>query len=376
MNTEPAPAPRSWRDRLADFGARALAAYRRWYARRKFYVWLAGFSAVFLLLALSNRIFFTIPSGHAGVKFERFGGGTVTSAVRDEGFQIICPWDTLTIYDVRVQQVSHTFDVISRDGLSVGVTLSIRYRPRLKLLGVLHREVGPNYLQTIVIPEVQALARTTFGAYTPEEMYTTRRSLIEETLSKASGQVGERYVSLDDLLVKEIKLPPQLKAAIENKLIEQQNSLAMAFRIDRERQEAERKAIEATGVARFNDLVRAGLDEDLLRYKGIEATLKLAESANAKVVVIGDSHGLPLILDTSSGTRPATDLRPASAKTEPGSAVLPAATPDSLNASASPAPAASGPIDLRGDKPASAAIAPEGATTAEASPEASPEASR
>lgn len=335
-STASMPLPTRWQ--------RFMAAYRRWYRQWRYYLWLGGFIVTLLILAFGRHMFFTIPSGHAGVVFQRFFGGTETEYVRDEGFQFIFAWDGLAIYDVRIQQVSHTFDIISKDGLEVKVTLSIRYRPRIELLGVLHKEVGPNYVNTIVIPEVQALARSTFGAYTPEEMYTTKRSLIEETLHGAVGKVGERYVSLDDLLVKEIKLPPLLQTAIENKLVEQQNSLAMQFRIDREKQEAERKVIEGGGVAKFNDLVRPGLGEDILRYKGIEATLKLSESPNAKVVVIGDKNGLPLILDTSmapGGARSGTPVTTAVAPSPKGlSPIVPAATPDSVSASASAAPPA------------------------------------
>lgn len=335
ISSTPAPRPPTRWERTRE-------AYRRWYRRRRFYLWIGGFVFTMLVITFSRHIFFTIPSGHAGVVFQRFFGGTETAYVRDEGFQFILAWDGLAIYDVRIQQVSHTFDIISKDGLAVKVTLSIRYRPRIELLGVLHKEVGPNYVETIVIPEVQALARSTFGAYTPEEMYTTKRSLIEETLHGAVGKVGERYVSLDDLLVKEIKLPALLQTAIENKLIEQQNSLAMQFRIERERQEAERKIIEGGGVAKFNELVRPGLGEDILRYKGIEATLKLSESTNAKVVVIGDKNGLPLILDTSiapGGARPGSPAA-STASNEPKapSPILPAATPDSVSSSASAAP--------------------------------------
>ena len=354
MSTEPidvtATSPNGGPTRRERF----RVAFQDWYYRWRFYLWIGGFVFVLLVVVLSRHMFFTIPSGHAGVVFRRFFGGTETEYVRDEGFQFILAWDALTIYDVRIQQVSHTFPVISRDGLEVQVTVSIRYRPRVELLGVLHREVGPNYVNTIVIPEVQALARATFGAYTPEEMYTTKRSLIEETLGRAVGQVGERYVSLDDLLVKEIKLPPLLQTAIENKLIEQQNALAMEFRIKREEDEAKRKVIEGGGVAKFNDLVRPGLNEDMLRYRGIEATLKLAESPNSKIVVFGDHNGLPLILDSSNSTAERSTATsghaatgsvnvtvPALSRLSP---IVPAATPDSLSASASAEPPPTGPM--------------------------------
>ncbi len=324
----PVPSPAPWRLRL-----------HRWYHARRYYLWLAGFACVVLVLALSRSIFYNIPAGHAGVVFRHFLGGTQTDEVRDEGLQLIFPWDTLTVYDVRLQQVSHSFGVISREGLEIGVHLSVRYRPKIELLGVLHQEVGPEYVEKIVLPEIQALVRITFGEFTPEEMYTTKRTLIEQTLLSAVTQIGDRYLVLDDLLVKEIKLPAALQKSIESKLVEQQNSLAMEYRIARERLEAERKVIEAGGVEKFNRTVAPTLTSDLLRYRGIEATLKLAESTNAKVVVVGGAgtQGLPLILDTGGAT-------PAPAAVPPPAPVpVPVPVPVPLPVPAT-VPPASGPL--------------------------------
>ncbi|MDD2710443.1 MAG: prohibitin family protein [Verrucomicrobiae bacterium] len=250
-----------------------------------------------LATLLYNSIFYTVEGGHAGVVFRRFHGGTVTDTVRVEGIQIIPPWDTLTIYDVRIQQVEHSFPVISNNGLEVMVTVSIRFQPKVELLGTLHKEVGPDYVRKIVIPEVQSLTRSVFGQYSPEEMYTTKRSLIEQTLQGALGEVGEKYVELDDLLIKAIKLPPTIQAAIEARLVEEQRALEMKFRIDRERQEASRKEIEAVGVSKFQHVVGQTISDQLLQYKGIEAALKLAESPNTKVIVVGGKNGLPVFLD-------------------------------------------------------------------------------
>lgn len=296
---------------------------KAWHRRNFLYIFIAEFLFVFLFLVLAKFMFFTIPSGHAGVLFLRFGGGTVTKTVYDEGFQIIAPWNTLTIYDVRIQQIEHSFQVISSDGLEVDVTVSIRYRPKVELLGILHQRVGQHYVEKIVIPEIQALARSTFGEYTPEEMYTTKRSLIQSTLEGALGQIGERYVLLDDLLIKVIKLPSGLRVAIEEKLIQQQHAQEMKFKIDRERLEADRKEIEALGVTKFQRIVGATLTDQLLQYKGIDATLKLSESPNAKVVVIGGKNGMPLILDTLATppyrSPPAGATDPAAATSKPSS---------------------------------------------------------
>lgn len=244
---------------------------------------------------------------------------------------------------MRIQEHAHAFNIISKDGLTIEVVLSIRFHPKVELLGVLHQEVGPDYLNLIVIPEVQALARSTFGAYTPEEMYPTKRTLIEETLSRATSQVSERYVVLDDLLVKEIKLPPLIKTSIEKKRVEQQNALAMSFRIQREEQEVVRKIIEAGGTAKANALLHPTLNEDLLRYRGIDATLQLASSNNAKVIVIGNNDGLPLILDPSKITPDSP-----STKTTPSTTSLVEPKPPESDPSGtadktpSPAPAPSG----------------------------------
>ncbi len=209
------------------------------------------------------------------------------------------------------------YDVLSSNGLTVGVMASIRYHPRLNLLGLLQKEIGPDYAAKIVIPQVQSLVRQVFGQYTPEEIYTTKRSVIETTLEAAVQEVGERYVTLDALLVLSIELPPTVQNAIQSKLVQQQLSEEMKFRISRETQEKERKLIEAEGIQKYNQIVRDSLQStegndvnSLLKYRGIDATLELAKSANTKVIVVGGSDRMPLIMDTS--TTPSSSLFPSS----------------------------------------------------------------
>jgi regulator of protease activity HflC (stomatin/prohibitin superfamily) len=273
---------------------------RWWLRRQRFLLVVLLFALAFYFIFFFPYIFHTIESGHAGVLFRRFGGGTETRYVLDEGLQIIAPWNKLVVYDVRVQQIEHAFHVISSNGLFVDVTLSIRYHPRVQLLGVLHKEVGPAYMDKIVVPEVQALAREVFGRYSPEELYTTKRSLIEQTMQGAIRHVAEKYVELDDLLIKSISLPPAIQAAIQAKLVEEQRALEMKFRIARELQEADRKVIEAEGVNQAQTIIRRSLNDQILQYKGIEATLALSASPNAKIVVVGGKDGMPLILNTET----------------------------------------------------------------------------
>ncbi len=342
-----------------------------WVVKRRVLLLFIGFILVLLLLVLWPRMFFIIESGHAGVVYRTFWGGTVTEVVRDEGLQIISPWNTLTIYDVRLQQVEQQFTVISNNGLEVEVLLSIRYFPKPELLGLLHKKIGPDYLSKIVIPDVHSLVRGTFGQYTPEEIYTTKRSLIQETFQSALSNLGDKYVVMDNLLIKSIKLPEMIRVAIENKHVEEQRMLEMHFRISRERQEAERREIEANGVDRFQTIVSRSLNSQLLQYKAIDAMAKLAESSNSKLVLAGGgSNGIPLILDTSTGSKDRDEsLLKFGVKAGIGES---STTP--VTGSEMPIDPANSPGTINGDTPETAITATPGAeATPAASPAPSPE---
>jgi regulator of protease activity HflC (stomatin/prohibitin superfamily) len=284
------------------------------------HVLLTGVAFVFLFLIvyLSKNIFIFLQTGHAGVMYRRFGGGTDVRRVYGEGLQIISPWNTLTPYDVRLQKLDHVFTVLTTNGLSVGVSVSIRYQPLKRYLGLLHKEVGTNYPEKVILPGIQALMRNIFGQYTAEELYTSKREMVQQLLQGSLNEVRVKYIELFDVLVLAIKLPTTIEAAIEHKLTEEQRLLEMEYRLAREREEAKRKVIEAVGVNEAQRLITESLNEQILRYKGIEATKDLALSENAKIVVIGDPKGLPLIyapaLSESNGKTnkaAAADLKPA-----------------------------------------------------------------
>jgi regulator of protease activity HflC (stomatin/prohibitin superfamily) len=280
---------------------------RSWFDEHRIPVLITGFFAGFLFLCLIPYMLVIIHAGEAGVLYSTLAGGTQTDRVYGEGSHLKWPWDIMAIYNVRLNQMEHRFDVISSNGLLVGVTTSIRYRPRLDVLALLHKNIGPNYSAIIVLPQVQALIRRVFGQYTPEEIYTTKRSIIDATLEGAVQEVGERFVSIDNVLVLSIELPPTIQQAIQTKLVAEQASLEMQYRISRETQEKERKLIEAEGIQKYNEIVRASLQStdgndvtSLLKYRGIDATLELARSPNTKVIVVGASDRMPLIMDASS----------------------------------------------------------------------------
>jgi len=279
-----------------------------WWHENKHILLVFMFILAFLVIYLWNNIFITIMPGEAGVMWRRisflgYQKGTVLEKTYGEGLHIIFPLNKIYIYETRVQQKETIFNVLSENGLSITVRASVRFRPRPDILPLLHREVGPEYVERIIIPEAQATIRRIIGEYEPEEIYRSQGGILRNVVLTAQAEIGERYVELDDLLIKEIILPPLVRTAIETKLQEEQKFLEYKYRLNREAQEAQRKEIEADGIARFQAKINEGITEDFLRYKGIEATLALAKSNNAKVVVIGSGKdGLPLILNTGDSS--------------------------------------------------------------------------
>jgi regulator of protease activity HflC (stomatin/prohibitin superfamily) len=202
------------------------------------------------------------------------------------------------IYEVRQQEIAEDMNVLSSNGLEILVDVSAWYEPRFDMLPTLHADIGTNYLQRVVIPSLRSSARSVVGRYIPEQIYSTKRDAIqEEIFIETKKLLDEKNVQLNQVLIRSIKLPPTIKEAIESKLKQEQLALEYEFKLERATQEAERQKIEAQGKARANDIINASLTDRILREKGIEATLRLAESGNSKVVIIGNSKdGLPLIL--------------------------------------------------------------------------------
>ena len=422
------------------------------------YLIISVLISLFIVAYLFHRIFITVPAGHAGILYRWLQGGTDINTIYGEGLEIIAPWNQMTIYNLRIQEVDQDFDVLTSDGLAINTTMSIRFRPTKRLLGMLHKDHGPDYINTYIIPELGSSARRVIGLVTPIEFYSTDRDSVEQaidhhlrqelreidefpttdwpyppgynaylssldTLSgaaeletaaldslktatalifnlrlianniggnlkqridriglmpfyfrvrddrdslldvrhlvsqrleaakrplfdseveKESGfydlslEVGDaaikvrvdslvqkyeglqvevdsiaviidaimyqydRYftvVDIHDVLVKSIALPDQIVEAIQDKLEEEQKAEAFKFRLIAEKREAERKRIMAKGIKDFQDTIATGITSGLLRWKGIEATLQIAESENSKVIIIGaGEEGLPIIL--------------------------------------------------------------------------------
>lgn len=261
------------------------------------YVFIA-FAIIFLFTILSNTTFITIPPGKKGVMFKRFAGGINKDKIYNQGFHVVAPWNDLIIYDIRVNEGFEEMEVLSKNGLSIQVELSYRYNPVPSQIGYLHDEIGNDYLDRIIEPEIRSATREVIGKYLPEELYSTKREAIQdEIFTRTLEAVAEKYIVLDAVLISSLELPTKLKDAIELKLETEQESFQYEFRLDKERKEAERKIIEAEAKAESNRILSASLTDKILTEKGIEATLKLAESPNSKVVIVGGGDGgMPIIL--------------------------------------------------------------------------------
>ena len=172
------------------------------------------------------------------------------------------------------------------------------YQPIIEDLGLLHKTKGEDYLNIVIVPEIRAVARSVIGRYTPEQLYSTKRDAIQnEIYEETKKKVEPQHVQINSVLVRDVTLPPSIKEAIQRKLTQEQEALEYEFRLEKAKQEAEKVRIEAEGKALANRILNASLTRNILLEKGIEATLQLSESTNAKVIVIGSGEdGLPIIL--------------------------------------------------------------------------------
>lgn len=269
------------------------------WVRRKFSLLVVLFLITSILIVfLWTRIVVIVHSGQAAVLFRLFSGVEVDT-IYPEGLHIFNPLDTVTIYEIRKQVAFHEFDVISNKGLTVHLSLAVRYRPQYDMLGLLHQRIGPDYLQRVVLPQIESVMRKELGNYTAEQIYTNDAGLLTKAILSATDEVGRNYVEVEDIIIRSITLPPEIVNAIEEKLKQEEFMKSYEFRMQTAEKEAARLKIEAEGIKTYHNTINASLTDSVLQNKGIEATEKLATSNNAKVVVIGGGkNGLPIILNT------------------------------------------------------------------------------
>src|SRR3984885_9317065 len=299
-------------------------------------------AAMLAAVVLWPYMVITVPSGRVGVLWKRFNGidlycfcwvgrGTVLAPqeLREEGLHLIGPWDKLFLYDLRLQSATQTYNAISKDGVNVTAQISVRYQLLHNPVAVLHKFIGPDYLISVVGPEIGSQAREVISQYSAEEVYTSREAIQKQIRENAQRSLGanlnklvqpeameqpdpkhyddflQNAIQILDTLVLSIELPPDIVAAINRQTEQYYMIQEFKFRVEREAEESKRKQIEADGIAAFQQTVSKGISDSYLRWRGIEATLALAQSPNAKIVVIGTGKdGLPIILN--SADNPAT----------------------------------------------------------------------
>jgi len=330
-------------------------AFRR-FIRRHFPSLTIMLLAVMLVATfLFPFIVITVPSGQVGVLWKRFnsydlycwcfvGRGTIVDPreLRDEGLHVIWPWDKLFLYDLRLQSRTQTYNAISKDGVSVNAQINMRYQLLHNYVGVLHKFIGPNYLYSVVDPEIGSRAREVISQYTAQEVYTSREQIQEKIRQEAQKSLAghlnslvqpeameqpdpkhyndflQNSIQIIDTLVLSIELPPPIVAAINRQTQQFYEIQEFKYRVEREAQESTRKQVEANGIAAFQRIIGQGISDSYLRWRGIEATLALAQSPNSKIVIIGSGKdGMPIILGNMDSP-PATQQKSGEGAPAPG----------------------------------------------------------
>jgi len=251
--------------------------------------------AVVFLVILFFASVVSVPTGHVGV-LTLFG--KVTGEVLGEGIHLINPLKSVPRLSIQTQSVKESASVPSNEGLILALDTSLLFHLDRSKAAEVYQRVGANYAEKIVEPTLRAAIRAATSAHTANALYTNARELVQQQIQEElTAQLAPRGVIIENVLLRDVQLPAMLKTSIEAKQQAEQDALRMNFILQKEKQEAERKRIEAQGIADFQKIVAQGISTQLLEWKGIEATEKLATSSNSKVVVVGNTkNGLPLIL--------------------------------------------------------------------------------
>ena len=250
---------------------------------------------VILLVILFFASVVSVPTGHVGV-LTLFG--RVTGETLGEGIHMINPMKSVQKLSIQTQAVKESASVPSNEGLILALDTSLLFHLDRTKAAEVYQKVGANYAEKIIEPTMRAAIRASTSAHTANALYTNARELVQQQIQdELTAQLAPRGVIIENVLLRDVQLPAMLKGSIEAKQQAEQDALRMSFILQKEKQEAERKRIEAQGIADFQKIVAQGISPQLLEWKGIEATEKLATSGNSKVVVVGNAkNGLPLIL--------------------------------------------------------------------------------
>ncbi len=254
-----------------------------------------GVGGILFIILLAATGMVVIPAGHVGV-VDVFGKVQMTSL--PSGLRAKLPWARVIMMNIQLQELKETAEVPAKNGLNLRMDISAWYQLDPATAPIVYRDLSINYPITVVAPLIRSELRAVTAMHEPMFLYTSDRSLIANNIIESAAPIlAEKGVTIERVLLREVTPPDEVRKAIEQVTAAENESRRMEFILTKETQEAERKRIEAKGISDFQKIVMKDITEGLLRWKGIEATAKLAESANAKMVIIGSGKdGLPIIL--------------------------------------------------------------------------------
>lgn len=252
-----------------------------------------------VVFILRDRMFVTVDTGEVLIVYYRLFGGTRHNQIGREGLHVLAPWDKSYRYVVRSQTLVQAVTVLSKNGLEVKLDAQIRFHPISDMVPQLHRRFGTDYVNTFVTPQLKSSVQRVIGQFLAEEVYGSETGASVSRIFESTKQlIGGEFLEIEDVALFNIKLPEQVQTAIQNKVEAQQNALAASYKVDEEKEQARQKLEEARGLQEYAKTVPV-IPHSVLVWKGIEATLELAKSPNAKIVVIGAKGDLPLLLGTT-----------------------------------------------------------------------------
>jgi regulator of protease activity HflC (stomatin/prohibitin superfamily) len=286
--------------------------FRVWRSENKLEWGIVTALFLMLLILFIKASIVSIMPGHEAVRWERFFGGTELGKTYKEGTRFIWPWDKMYHFSLRLQEKTTSFDVLAKNGVKLDISVTYHFRPKSRYLPAMQKYIGPDYINILVEPNVGSHVRELFSGYEPEELFSIERQPLEIKLldnlrlafkEQADNNFDEethrmlQFVVYENIFITSVILPKRVTESIELKESTKQQAMAYKYKLQIAEQEKLRKKIEAEGIRDFQNTITQGISEKYLKWKGIEATLELAKSENAKVVVIGSAKdGLPIIL--------------------------------------------------------------------------------
>ena len=252
---------------------------------------------VVILVAIVKIIFSFIrivPAGTVGV-VDLFG--QVIPQVRHSGLNIVNPFANIVVMNIKTEEEQESMNVPSQEGLSIDLDTSILFKVSTEKAAEIYRTVGMNYREIIVQPQFRSACRGISANYEAKALYTSgREEMAQKIFSELEGMLASRGIILEKVLLRSIQLPATVSKAIEMKLKAEQESEQMKFVLTKEKQEAERKVIEAEGIAKAQEIINKTLSQAYLQHEAIQAQMRMADSPNHTTVYIpsGD-NGIPMV---------------------------------------------------------------------------------